>query len=204
MKTKPNKTDCVLILALALAVALTPVASLGQQCGRLQQQVLRLHILADSDNENDQRIKLAVRDAVLRGTQGMFAAAETPEQARELAAQNLEAIEELAGEELARQGSSCEVHAELTEMYFGSRAYNNATLPAGRYEALRLTIGRGKGRNWWCVVFPPLCIESAAKEEGEDALTQEVEGLDTRPDYKLAFASVELFEAVREQLRGKV
>lgn len=201
MKLTENKLDCILILALALALTITPFLSFGQQCEALQTQVFRLHILADSDAPEDQRIKLAVRDAVLADTQELFGQAMTLAQAEELALSSLPRIQAAAEQELLRQGCTLPVQAELTNMYFDTRVYENATLPAGRYDALRLTIGSGQGQNWWCVMFPPLCVESAAKEKTD--LAEKVEQLDDRPNYKLAFASVELVEGIREKIAVK-
>lgn len=196
---RENKLDCVLILGLLLALVLTPLARFGGECRQLEQEVLRLHILANSDSPRDQQVKLAVRDAVLAGTGELFSSADTLEAAEQKAAENLPLIEQLARAELARQGSNAPVKAELANMYFNTRYYDNATMPAGRYDALRLTIGEGAGKNWWCVVFPPLCVEVAAKEK--TPLTEKLEELDERPNYKLAFASVELVEGICEKLR---
>lgn len=196
---RENKLDCVLILGLLLALVLTPLARFGGECRQLEQEVLRLHILANSDSPRDQQVKLAVRDAVLAGTGELFSSADTLEAAEQKAAENLPLIEQLARAELARQGSNTPVKAELANMYFNTRYYDNATMPAGRYDALRLTIGEGAGKNWWCVVFPPLCVEVAAKEK--TPLTEKLEELDERPNYKLAFASVELVEGICEKLR---
>lgn len=198
---RENKLDCVLILGLLLALMLTPLARFGGECRQLEQEVLRLHILANSDSPRDQQVKLAVRDAVLAGTGELFASAGTLEQAEAKVGENLLLIEQLARDELARQGSNAPVKAELANMYFNTRYYDNATMPAGRYDALRLTIGEGAGKNWWCVVFPPLCVEVAAKEK--TPLTEKLEELDERPNYKLAFASVELVEGICEKLRSE-
>ena len=199
------RLDCVLILALLLAVAVTPLLDFGRQCRQLQTEVFRLHILANSDSPEDQRVKLAVRDAVLAGTADVFAQAQTLAQAEAAARENLDVIQALANAELLRQGYPPTAQAQLTNMYFNTRVYDTATLPAGRYDALRITLGSGSGRNWWCVMFPPLCVEAAAKESSEEsqALTEKVEALGQRPNYKLAFASVELVESLREKLRDK-
>ncbi|MEG1388837.1 MAG: stage II sporulation protein R [Angelakisella sp.] len=200
MTRRDNRIDSVLILGLLLSLILTPLMQFGTQCRQLENEVLRLHILANSDSTEDQRVKLAVRDAVLAGTGELFSATQTLNEAEQQAAENLVLIEELARKELVRQGYPPEVKAELTNMYFNTRYYNNATMPAGRYDALRLTIGAGAGKNWWCVVFPPICVEAAAKEK--TPLTEKLENLDKRPDYKLAFASVELVEGICEKLRS--
>lgn len=198
---RENRLDCVLALALALAVAVTPLVSFGQQCQQLRREVFRLHILADSDSPEDQRVKLAVRDAVLEDTQEIFGAALTLAEAEAMAAQNLDRIEEAARQELLRQGRPPVVKAEISNCYFSTRVYDAAILPAGRYDALRLTIGSGSGQNWWCVMFPPLCVESAAKEK--TPLAEKTQALDDRPDYKLAFASVELVENLVEKFLPK-
>lgn len=194
-----NRLDCILILALVLAIAISPLVSFGRQCEELHSEVLRLHILANSDSEQDQQVKLAVRDAVLEGTEELLGSAADLADAEQLAADNLLQIEQLARDELISLGQPPVVYAELANMYFDTRTYPTGTLPAGRYDAVRLTIGSGGGRNWWCVVFPPICVESAAKEKTE--LADKVESLGERPDYKLAFASVELVESLRERLK---
>ncbi|MEG1875485.1 MAG: stage II sporulation protein R [Angelakisella sp.] len=198
MLSKETRLDTVLILALTLAILLTPLVRFGQQCQQLQTQVLRLHILANSDSAEDQRVKLAVRDAVLAGTQELFATAPTLDAAEQAARASLARIERLAADELTRQGKPPLVTARVKNLYFTTRSYPGAILPAGRYDAVQLTIGTGGGKNWWCVVFPPLCVEAAVKEK--TPLTQRVERLGKRPDYKLAFASVELIQGLWEKL----
>ncbi|MEG1943088.1 MAG: stage II sporulation protein R [Angelakisella sp.] len=197
---RTNRLDCALVFGLILAMLLTPLCRFGTECRQVEKEVLRLHILANSDTPHDQAVKLAVRDAVLAGTGEMFASVESLADAEAAVTENLALIEALAAEELVRRGEAPQVTAELRNMYFNTRYYDNATMPAGRYEALRLTIGEGEGKNWWCVVFPPLCVEVAAKEK--TPLTDKLEKLDARPSYKLAFASVELVEEICEKLRS--
>ncbi|MEG1777829.1 MAG: stage II sporulation protein R [Angelakisella sp.] len=184
--SRTNRLDCALVFGLILAMLLTPLCRFGTECRQVEKEVLRLHILANSDTPHDQAVK--------------FTSVESLAEAEAAAAENLALIEALAAEELVRQGEAPQVTAELQNMYFSTRYYDNATMPAGRYEALRLTIGEGEGKNWWCVVFPPLCVEVAAKEK--TPLTDKLEKLDARPSYKLAFASVELVEEICEKLRS--
>lgn len=196
-RRKYRRLDAALIGGLLLAMLVAPLAGFGRQCAQVRDEVLRLHILANSDSPADQAVKLQVRDAVLRETGELFSSAGTLEEAWARAEENLSAIEETARRTLAENGCDLPVRAELTRSYFNTRQYDAATLPAGEYDALRLTIGEARGQNWWCVMFPPLCIPAAAEaEEGEDATAaaQDIRILNEEPHYRLAFASVEWVE----------
>ena len=163
---------------------------------RLADKVVRLHILANSDSEADQALKLRVRDAVLERTEELLRQAEDragAEEALRRALPELEALAETAASPYA-------VQAKLTEgVAFPTREYGAVALPAGEYMALRLTIGIGAGRNWWCVVFPPLCAQTTTDSSvtamaglGEDqGLVRRQEG------YELKFKSLELWGTLK-------
>ena len=165
---------------------------------RLADKVVRLHILANSDSEADQALKLRVRDAVLERREELLRQAEDragAEEALRRALPELEALAETAASPYA-------VQAELTEgVAFPTREYGEVALPAGEYMALRLTIGEGAGRNWWCVVFPPLCAQTTTDASvtamaglGEDqGLVQRQEG------YVLKFKSLELWGMLKSR-----
>ena len=137
---------------------------------QLAADTLRLHIKADSDSLLDQTAKLAVRDALLAYTDAQCRASTQPE-ALHWAAQNLPALELTARQTLARLGLAPAARVELVNMYFAATRYQNAALPAGRYDALRLTLGENdrSGKNWWCVLYPGLCRAAC----GSYALPQE-------------------------------
>lgn len=140
----------------------------------LSDGVLRLHILAASDSPEDQARKEKVRDAVLAYGKDLFGAPSDKKAAAETVARHLDELEQLAEETLRREGDDSPVHAEITRCYFPTKEYDNGLrLPAGYYDALRLTIGEGKGRNWWCILYPPLCFGGSV-EESEDALQSAV------------------------------
>ena len=193
-----RRLDAALGAGLLLAMLITPLAGFGQRCAQVRQEVLRLHILANSDSEADQALKLRVRDAVLEETGGLFAAAGTLEEAQAAALENLPAIEAAARRALAEAGSDAPVKAELTRMYFNTQEYGeDTTLPAGEYQALRLSIGEARGRNWWCVMFPPLCVpaaETAVEGQESKAAAEDIEALNQEPHYRLSFAVVEWLE----------
>ena len=137
---------------------------------QLAADTLRLHIKADSDSLQDQTVKLAVRDALLAYTDAQCRASTQPE-ALHWAAQNLPALELTARQTLARLGLAPAARVELVNMYFAATRYQNAAFPAGRYDAVRLTLGENdrSGKNWWCVLYPGLCRAAC----GSYALPQE-------------------------------
>ena len=130
----------------------------------LQQHVLRMHILANSDSDADQQLKYQVRDALLASSETLFGSSQ-PEESREAlettAKAHLHEMETIAQQVVQEQGYSYPVKAELVTMPFTERTYEDLTMPAGTYEAIRITIGAAAGQNWWCVMYPPLCIPVA-------------------------------------------
>ena len=170
-------------------------------CEELTEDVLRVHILANSDSAADQSLKLGVRDRVLEGCSGYFNGCEDKEEAIALARKHLPEIERLAADEIRRRGFDYSVHAELGEMYFGTRYYDGFTMPAGRYDALRLTIGGGEGQNWWCVMYPSLCVGAASSREMKDKLDDGEYEVLTGEKYDFRFKLVEYWESLRARLR---
>ncbi|MCI6567686.1 MAG: stage II sporulation protein R [Dysosmobacter sp.] len=195
-------------LELALLIGLLAALIWGMWSIRSQQvladKVVRLHILANSDSEEDQALKLQVRDAVLERAEEILERAHDRSAAEEDLREALPELREIALETVAAQGYDYDVTAELTDAAFPTREYDGFTLPAGEYLALRLVIGAGEGHNWWCVVFPPLCAQTttdvaqtamAAGLDGGDVslLTEESRG------YVLKFKSIELWEGLRQR-----
>ena len=162
--TKKDRIIAVFALAIGLffTVFTSAAVSFTKECEPLRERFLRLHILANSDSEEDQRLKLAVRDHIL--SLGLFEEAADKLQAEVEANERLHMIEEAANEALRAEGSVHTAKAELVRMYFTTRVYENVTLPAGYYDAVRITIGEGGGKTWWCVLYPPLCIPAAEAE----------------------------------------
>ncbi len=164
----------------------------------LRERVLRLHILANSDSSLDQAIKLKVRDAVVTECAGLLDGATSAENAALLATDRLDEICTVAKRVLHEQGVTYDVSAEVCETYFPTRVYDNVTLPAGTYRAVRLLLGKGEGHNWWCVLFPPLCVSAATdKKTTADVLTPAEDALVTDGErYRVKFKVVEWWEAL--------
>ena len=169
---------------------------------------LRLHIRAESDSIASQSAKLHVRDAVLAYLDTACPAQSKPE-AIAWAAQHLFELQLTARHALAQLNIRTPVRVQLVNMYFDTRRYASGTLPAGRYDALRIDLGAGKGRNWWCVVFPPLCLGSVSETTQETALeaglTENQVSLMTGEDegYVVKFKAVELLEQFKGWLEGR-
>ena len=169
MKTKGKLKWIEVTLLLALAVGLASGAMALQTGQELSDRVVRLHVLANSDSEEDQALKLKVRDRILAYTEPILAGSADRREAEALLRGRLLEMEGIAVEEIRANGYDYRVSVRLEDASFPTREYEGFTLPAGKYLALRIVIGEGAGRNWWCVVFPPLCA-AAAEEVPETAL----------------------------------
>ena len=153
----------------ALIVCLVWAAGIISNKQLLQNGLIRLHVVAASDSETDQNLKLLVRDAVIRSLRENMDHVKDMEEAKAYLRENLPKIEALANGVLQNVGIHDTVTVSLRQEEFGTRVYDTFTLPAGVYEALRITIGAGNGHNWWCVVFPALCVGATVEEFEETA-----------------------------------
>ena len=201
MKIHIGRLELAALIGLVITLGVSSVTGFMQDCAELRQEVLRIHILADSDQEADQAVKLQVRDAVLEAINQDFSGDGTLEGTIACLEGEMDRIEETANEVLAEAGMPYQAKAELTELYFTTREYerdgSTFSMPAGRYQALRITLGSGEGHNWWCVAYPPMCIDAAV--EGEAAVVeQEILELEQTPVYKPKLALVEWVESLRE------
>lgn len=154
---------------LGVLIAVVAGSWLGREQAELADSVIRFHVIANSDSEEDQALKLAVRDRVLEEAEGLYPEGATLAQAQRALEGNLNALAAAGREVVEERGCDYPVSATLEDCWFPTKEYEGFALPAGNYTALRVTIGEGKGRNWWCVAFPPLCL-GAASETVDEAL----------------------------------
>lgn len=194
-----------LALLLGLCAAMLWGAWSMQRQDALAQKMIRLHVIANSDSDADQALKLEVRDKVLDFTTTVLQRSADMEDAQVRLRKELTRIETIARREIAAQGYDYPVTAQLASAEFPLKEYDGFSLPAGEYMALRLVIGEGEGRNWWCVVYPPLCTAAAAdmpQTAIQAGLTDDDVSLITGEDtgYVLRFRSVELWEQLRQWL----
>ncbi len=195
-----------LALLLGLAVSILVGVWLDGQQAALAQKLVRLHVVANSDTEADQALKLRVRDAVLAEAAGLIPAGAGPEEAEAVLAGHLEDLASAGAAVVGEAGYAYPVTASLEhQVHFPTRQYTQFSLPAGEYTALRVVIGSGAGHNWWCVIFPPLCLgsvtEAAAPESG---LTEQEVALITGEEegYLLKFRALELWDQFKEWVDG--
>lgn len=194
-----------LAILMALAVTLLWGAWSLHRQDNLQEKMIRLHVIANSDSDVDQTLKLHVRDAVLRRAEDILRRSADMTEARVHLRDSLPAIGDAAAQELAARGSSYSVSVSLEDTEFPCKTYDGFALPAGEYLALRVVIGAGEGRNWWCVVYPPLCTAAACELEGvalDGGMTADDLSLMTGENagYVLRFRSLELWERLRQWL----
>lgn len=169
MKTGTTLKRWELALLLALGLFLTAGVWLDASHDALAGDVLRLHVLANSDSPADQALKLAVRDRVLEEAGARLEGVADRAEAERVLAASLEPLARAGAAAVAEAGYRYPVTVRLEDTWFPTREYDGFALPAGEYRALRVLIGEGKGRNWWCVVFPPLCL-GAVTEPAEEAM----------------------------------
>lgn len=197
-----KRWEISILIGLILSITTNSITSFAAQCSEVRQSTIRLHILANSDSEADQALKLLVRDAVLTQTADVFGGAQEKEQTIALAQSNIGRITTVAEKTLRENGCNDSVTVQVVNMFFETRQYGNVVMPAGQYDAVRILIGAGAGHNWWCVMFPPMCLP-AAQGKPNPALTQEQNDMliPAQPEYQIKFAVVEVYEKLREKLR---
>lgn len=202
--SKLHLWEAALLLAFGLTLTAGVWASASE--GALAGQVLRLHVVANSDDPEDQALKLLVRDAVLAQAAPYLDGASDRESAERALAPHLDELKRTARDVLAAEGCPDPVTVSLADQWFPTKEYDGFSLPAGQYRALRVTIGEGAGRNWWCVVFPPLCLGSVTEESVEtvagQALSEDQVALITGQDggYVLKFRIIEWWEELTRNM----
>ncbi len=164
-------------------------------CEGIENEVFRLHILANSDSDEDQSLKLKVRDGIIAYTGSLLEGCTGKEEAMCCAEQHIEDIRQCAQQIVYDCGYEYDVNVYSTEMYFNTRKYDEITLPAGKYDALRIVIGSGEGHNWWCMIYPSLCLPSAGGEKLDEVLNAgEYDVVKDSSKYEVRFFVVELIE----------
>ena len=165
----------------------------------IRNDVLRLHVLANSDTVEDQDLKLKVRDAVLEEGKDIFGGEINVENAEEKIATEKSRLVDAAENVVKQNGFDYDVDVFVADEYFGTRSYGDITLPAGNYTAVKVTIGESAGHNWWCVMFPPMCLPAAEDKTDIDMYLSEdeVKVVKCNPEYDVRFKIVEWYEQIK-------
>lgn len=210
-----KKAFSVLLIAVSLTLIIGMLPIHGER--EIYDSVVRLHVLANSDSEEDQALKLLVRDDILTLTNDLLSDCTTRAEALEKISSNLELYKNTAENTLKKNGSSYTVSVTLGEEYYPTRQYASAAFPGGEYVSLQVKIGEAVGKNWWCVLFPPICLSAASnsKSKNDDlenafiaaGLTSEQYRIITESKesgngkYKIRFKILEIFEEITNMFR---
>ena len=203
-----ERKDKILLSVTAIAISIYMAFSctyFTASAGTVKEDVVRLHILANSNSEIDQEVKLKVRDALLETNASILSDSVTKENAKEHFESSKDILLKTAKKTLKENGFNYNVKITLQEEYFNTRTYGNLTFPAGQYTALKVVLGEGEGKNWWCVMFPPLCVPAAdgleTNETTADYLTQSGEKIVNGGEkYIIKFKLLEIYEELRDKL----
>lgn len=176
---KQSKVILCLIFGIAAALLVTGLVVNAKQAKiqkNMAEEVFRFHVLANSDSEEDQNLKMKVKEGILSYMKEQLPHSDSVETTKDWAVSDLAAIQERAEQIIFEEGYEYSVQAEVTDCYFPKKTYGDVTFPAGKYEALRIEIGEAKGQNWWCVLYPNLCfidaVHAVVPEEGKQELKE--------------------------------
>lgn len=195
-----NKFKLFSILFLAAIIAFSYISPFVKTSEKISGEVFRLHILANSDSEEDQALKLKVRNAVLACGEPLFKNCRSLGEAVEIGRENTELFKNAAQKCVSDNGYDYLVNVYVDKEYFNTRKYNQITMPGGIYNALKIEIGQAKGHNWWCVMFPAICLPSVSEDEINQYLSDdEVELLNSGSKYKIRFKIVEIYEKLKSR-----
>lgn len=188
------------LLAGFLIAIIFSITSFAQTCEEVRGDVLRLHVIANSDSKEDQQLKLKVRDVLLSTGKNIFDGSVTKENAEEKIEKEKEKLIKAAKKVVSENGFDYDVKITVTEEFFTTRTYESITLPAGKYMAVRVLIGESAGKNWWCVMFPPLCIPAAQPDINLFFSEDEIKLVESKPEYEIRFKIIEIYESFKNHL----
>ena len=190
-----------LCLGLISAIFLS-LASFNASCEDLRENILRLHIIANSDSNEDQSLKLKIRDEILNRSEDLFENATDIETAIDIATDKTQEFCDIANEVIRENGYSYSVTAQIGDSYFETREYEDFTLPAGFYKSLIIKVGKAEGKNWWCVIFPEICLPAAAKGDLTDTVNQSSAKIAKENErYVMRFKVVEIYESIKKLIK---
>lgn len=204
-----ERRDKLFLFLVAVVIVLYMAFSFTYFCASaesVRSDVVRLHILANSDSKKDQAVKLLVRDALLNENTMLLSDSVTTDNAEEYFLENKDELLQAAKETLEKNNFDYDVSISLGKEYFETRRYGELIFPAGEYTSLKVILGEGKGHNWWCVMFPPLCVPSASDIETNESktayyLTQNGEKIVNGGNkYIVKFKLLEIYEELRNEL----
>lgn len=195
MKSRLSKYKIAAVMTIAFffffGILMNIYISTDKELSDVADKIIRLHVVANSDSPSDQQLKLQVRDKVIQKMSGRFEGLRDVSEVKSVITASLGEIEGIVREAIEENGKLYDVKAALVKTDFPTKAYGNLTLPAGTYQALNIVIGEGKGKNWWCVMFPPLCFIDVAHGVVPEETMKELETSLTDKEYRLLVSTKE-------------
>ncbi len=197
-KTVRKNIELGVLFGLICAIILS-FARFEVRCDDLRENVLRLHIIANSDSEADQALKFAVRDEIFKNSTDIFKDCNDVDSAVVTAVSQIETLNDIANSVITKNGFDYTAAVSVADSYFDTRVYDDFTLPAGTYKSLIVNLGNAQGKNWWCVVFPCVCVPTARDAELSDSVSIEAASTaENAPKYEIKFKTVELYEKFKK------
>lgn len=197
--TRKNILNISLICGLISAILLSMVG-FSNSCEEMYDNIIRIRILANSDSEEDQKLKIAIRDAVLDESKQMYSEINSYEDAVVITEANLEQLLKTAQSTVKARGYCYDVTLSLRDEFFDTRVYDDFTLPAGTYKTAVFTVGEGKGQNWWCVIFPQVCVGACSGSLSDAVSDISADYAYNSKAYTVKFKTVEIFEKIKKYL----
>ena len=177
-------------------------ADFDASCEELRQGVLRLHIVANSDSKKDQNLKLEIRDRILEMSDTLFEKDSNIDSAIETAKQNLLIYEKTANDVIKEAGFNYTATAKIGKSFFDTRVYDDFTLPSGYYDSLIIELGEAKGKNWWCVIFPSICLTTDNDATLSDSVGKKGTKIaENSKTYIIRFKAVEIYEKIKRKFK---
>ena len=192
--------EASIFIGFLIAITLS-ITSFASTCDEIRGDVLRLHVIANSDSEEDQVLKLKIRDAILEAGKNIFDGSVTKENAEEKIEKEKERLTAVAKKVVEENGFDYDIKITVTEEFFTTRTYENTTLPAGQYMAVKVLIGESIGKNWWCVMFPPLCLPAAQTDINLYFNEDEIKLTQANPKYEPRFKIIEIYESIKNHFK---
>lgn len=199
---KLKKIELSLALGLIFAVVLS-FAGFESKCETIKRGMFRLRIIANSDTKFDQDVKLAVRDEILNTTKNVFCDCKDEKAAEEKAKENIDLINNAVLKTLNENHCEYSFKSEIKKEFFDTRVYDDFTLPAGEYNSLVVSLGKAKGHNWWCVLFPGVCLPAATEKDSlYDVFSDDTADIAyNAKDYKIRFKTAEIYEKIKQKYK---
>lgn len=176
------------------------MAGFKNSCNEMYEEILRIRILANSNSEEDQTLKLIVRDAVLEASKDIYSNAENIDDAIAVTNANLQKLQSAAQTAVQENGYDYSVSIRFKDEYFDTRVYEDFTLPAGVYKTAVFNIGEGKGKNWWCVIYPRVCVGACSDGLQNSLSDSSCEIVYSPEKYEVKFKTIEIFENIKKYL----